>query len=175
MSSVHPARRKYSGSAVHAPLRSISSRTLVFTAREVKSGGEAQQRRLCRNGNAAQLLRRRSFAFRLYEKCHRANKGGDSPKTALRLCRGRCGFLCPGGYLAEQTTAATLRARTRRSLRQISSPSLFLSARQVDSGGEEAEPTLPKWHRRSIIPPLLPGALPEPKSVAGHMTKATFL
>ena len=114
-------------------------------------------------------------AGRLNKKCHRPHNGGASPKTALRLFRGHRVFLCPGG----QSCRTNNRGDAANAARGVDSSDFFaivgfLSARQVDSGGEKTKAVLPKWHRRSIRSPLLVGAPLELQSTAGQITKVTL-
>ena len=146
-----------------------------FPPRRLKPA-ETKQRRPCRNGNAAPLLRHRSFAIRRNEKYHQANDGGESPRAALRPFRGRCVFFRPGS----QSCRTKDRGDSANAALEVGSSEVlrhhcYFSALGVDSGGEKTKATLPKWHRGSIIPPPYVGVPPERLSAGGQVTKTTRL
>ena len=95
-------------------------RRLLFPPERSKPA-ETKKRRLCRNDGAAQLLRRRSFAFHRNEKCRRTSGGGDSSKAALRLIRGRPVFLRPGG----QSRRTKHRGDSANAAREVESSDFF--------------------------------------------------
>ena len=113
-----------------SPIRSISPPTLVFSAREIESGGAETE--------ATQLLRRRStfapplnFCAAVSLRSARTKNAAGKITEATRP-RLRFHFFGAPAFLsarvvnhAEQITAATLPTRPERSIRPISPPPLF--------------------------------------------------
>ena len=158
--SVNHAGRKNSGRAAHNPPRSIPSATWVFPP-EWPNPAEKKQRRRCRNGNATQPLRHRSFAIRQNEKYLRANSGVASPKAAPQPFCGRCIIVRPGA----QSCRTKNRGDSANAAWEVDSSEVFrhhcyFSALEVDSRGGKTQATLPKRHGPSIVSPSLVGVPP---------------